>query len=67
MITVDKVIEQNKKTAEAVHDQNEEILNGNIKPTKKSYLPWILVIIIAGGIGWWWWKKGKKENGTISD
>lgn len=65
MITVEKIVNENKKTAEAVHEQNEEILSGNIVKKKKSYLPWIIALIAAGGLAWWLIKKGKKENGTI--
>lgn len=68
MITVEKTIESNKKSAKVVNAVNEELLKtGKVKAKSQSYLPWILLAAaaIAGAI--WFWKKGKQENGTISD
>lgn len=68
MITVEKTIESNKKSAKAVNAVNEELLKtGKVKAKGQSYLPWILLgaAAIAGAI--WFWKKGKQDNGAISD
>jgi hypothetical protein len=66
MITVDKVVKDNKQKAETVNDENEKLLNGVVKTKKRNYLPYIIVLAAAGGLLWWWLKKGKKENGTVS-
>jgi len=66
MITVGKVLENNKDTQRIVTEQAEEVLKtGEIKAVKKSYTPYVLLGIAAilGGI--WLWKHSKNNDGTI--
>lgn len=67
MITVENVLNKNKKEAAFAGEQNEELLKtGTIKAKQQSYVPWIIIGGLAIAAGIWLWVKGKKDNGAIS-
>lgn len=68
MITVDKMLDSEKKSSKAMNAVNEELLTtGKVKAKTQSYLPYFILAgaAIIGAI--WLWKKGKQDNGAVSD
>ena len=67
MITVEKVLDNNKKDAQVQSEQNDELLKtGTVRAKKQGYGPYILLALAAIGLGIWAYVKGKKDNGAIS-